>query len=116
MAKTWRVSAATITIGNKSIDEYATSRACDRDDFVKFKVDKTFIEDEGLSKCSPSDPQTETGTWDINKDETKLLVPMVIGSTDLYDIVELSTSTLHIRYVDTSSTPNETEDITYTTF
>tara|TARA_R110000850_G_scaffold91940_7_gene195526 strand:+ start:190 stop:672 length:483 start_codon:yes stop_codon:yes gene_type:complete len=47
--------------------------ACDLDDFMNLKTDKTYIVEEGPSKCDPNDPQIiETGVWTLNSDNTRI--------------------------------------------
>jgi hypothetical protein len=115
-AKNWRLAAATITADSKTTDEYAASDACERDNFIKFNSNNTVVVDEGANRCDPSNAQTQTSTWDFNNDQTKLSIPVYAGLTIAADIVELSATTLHVRYTDTSSAPTETYDYVFTAF
>jgi hypothetical protein len=115
-AKSWRLSAATITAGASKTDEYATSDACERDNFIKFNTNKSVVVDEGPTRCNPSDAQTQTSTWDFNNDQTKLSIPVYPGLSIAADIVELTATTLHVRYTDTSSAPTETYDYVFNSF
>ena len=85
---------------------------CDKDNTYKFNTDKTLVEDAGAVKCSTSDPQTETGSWDFNNsDQTqlKLSIPnSALGGT--LDIKELTSSTLHV----TGAQSGYTVDATFT--
>ena len=75
--------------------------ACDKDDTYTFKTDKTFVQDEGATKCDSSDDQTTSGTWKFNGDETIITVSTEdSGITISYDetIVELSATTLKVKY------------------
>ncbi len=125
-AKNWRVSAETVTVAynNKTTttDAYAAMKACERDDFTKFNVNKTYTDDQGPSKCDPSDPQTNSGNWDFNGDQTKLTIadPAHPSNLTSFDIVTLSATTLHLRLSQTnnSTTPptTYTADVTFTAF
>lgn len=121
-AKNWRISSqssTTVTSGKSTTtDEYASSPACERDDFTKFSANKMLVVDEGATKCNTSDPQTQSGSWDFNSDQTKLNLssPTYGGLLIPLDIIELSSTTLHLRYTDTSSSGTSTEDITFTAF
>jgi hypothetical protein len=115
-AKSWRLSAATITAGTSKTDEYATAQACERDNFIKFNTNKSVVVDEGPTRCDPADMQTQTSTWDFNNDQTKLTIPVYAGVSIAADIVELSATTLHVRYTDTSSAPTETYDYVFNAF
>ncbi len=121
-AKNWRVSADTYTkVDNgktTTVDEYAKSLACERDNFLKFNTNKSLITDEGATKCSASDPQMQTSNWDFSGDQTKLNYSFSPQSSFVLssDIVELSATTLRLRATNTNGTTTETEDITYTAF
>ncbi len=122
-ARNWRMSADTYTTVDNGTattsDEYAKLPACKRDDFLKFNADKSLTTDEGATRCGASLPQTLTGEWDFNSDQTTLTSHSVAYSSFilLADIVELSATTLRLRTV-TSVYPaaTRTEDITYTAF
>ena len=121
-AKKWRVTAASTvtTVGTNSVtvDEYAGFPACERDDFRQFLASKVLNFDEGATKCDVNDPQTTSGVWDFNSDQTKLTFgapgSSFVGQADL---AELSATTLKIRQTDTS-TPGTTEvsTLTFTAF
>ncbi|GAA4501904.1 hypothetical protein GCM10023172_24430 [Hymenobacter ginsengisoli] len=87
---------------------------CDKDDFYKFNTDKTAIVDAGPTKCSPSDPQTESGTWAFNSNETKLtlMLPNSALNGDA-DIKELSATTLHLYSSQSVSGTAYTVDATF---
>jgi hypothetical protein len=129
-SKNWRVSAqtststTTITGGSTSTNTtnvYATTQACEKDNFYKFNTDKTLIEDEGASKCSSSALQITTLKWDFNSDQTKLLITSNGSSSGAADdILELSASTLRLRESDVYTSGNTTyttvDEITFTAF
>ncbi len=125
-AKNWRVSAETVTAvyNNKTTttDIYASTKACERDDFTKFNANKTYTDDQGPSKCDPSDPQTDTGNWDFNSDQTKLTLsdPAQPNQLTSFDVAELSATTLRLHYsgtINSGTTPIPyTADITFTAF
>ena len=94
----WKITSATINpgidVGGGTVitDLRAQSDSCDLDDFVKFNPDKTGKDDEGPTKCDPSDPQSTSFTWSFNEDETKITY-----DGDLYDIVTLNETTLVLK-------------------
>lgn len=56
---------------------------CDLDDFLNLKTDKTYIIEEGASKCDPNDPQVvETGTWTLSSNNTRLVLSSGGSSSD----------------------------------
>lgn len=116
---TWTVSAATINPGidigggTKITDLHAQSDSCDMDDFIKFNADKTGKDDDGLTKCDPTDPQSISFAWIFNEDETKLTY-----DGDVYDIITLNETTLKIKITidgeDLGATKGDKYEITTT--
>lgn len=47
--------------------------ACQQDNIERFETDGSLAFDEGATKCDPTDPQTEAGTWAFYDSETKLI-------------------------------------------
>lgn len=125
-AKNWRITAdkTVNTVGSVSStdDNYATSPACERDNFIKFNTDKKAVYDEGATKCDTSDPQTASAAWDFNSDATKLTFtdPSGSGLSIQEDILELTATTLRLRttssYTAGGITATSTEETTYTAF
>ena len=111
----WKItsSVAKFTFNGveQTVDVYAQLPACQKDNLVEFKTDGTFIADEGATKCSPNDPQEETGTWVFAQDETHI----VVVSDDLNfdaEILELTDSRLRVKYdTDLSGTVTTTETV-----
>ena len=125
-AKNWRITAdkTTNTVGTYSTvdDDYATSPACERDNFLKFNTNKKATYDEGATKCDSSDPQTASAAWDINSDGTKLTLtdPSGTGLVEQKDILELTATTLRLRitssYTAGGITATSSSETTYTAF
>lgn len=75
----WKLTALTVNPpidfnGTQISDLYAQYEECSKDDILKFNEDKTYVYDEGPTKCDPSDPQTQPGTWLFNSTETIITV------------------------------------------
>lgn len=69
----WLVSKYEEKINNGAyVDDYPNWLACEKDDKIIFATNNVATYDEGASKCSPSDPQTETTSWAFLENETKL--------------------------------------------
>ncbi len=109
---TWRITAASVTLGTTTTDTYASYAACDKDNFTTFVVGGVFKEDEGATKCSTSDPQTITGTWAFTDNETKLSI-IASGTTGAFSIVTLDANTLKISQSTTSSGVTYATTITF---
>ena len=96
-AKSWRLTTATVTVGGAPVASSTLIQDCNKDDTFKFNADKTLVQDAGAIKCNTSDPQTQTGTWSLNSDQTKLTIS--IPNSPLNgeaEVRELTTSTLRI--------------------
>jgi hypothetical protein len=128
-SKKWRVTSFTATYSTSgggapttnTVDQYAQTPACSKDDFYKFNSDKTLILDEGATKCGTSDPQTTAFTWDLNSDQTKLFINASgSSSSSPNDIVELSASTMRLHttdiYTANGLTITSVADVTFTAF
>ncbi len=103
--KNWRVVALTvnpgITIGTVTVTDYlAQIPSCSKDDFSTFNTNGTYTDDEGASKCSPSDPQTTSGTWKFNSNETIV----TLDNTDSYTILINDGSTLKYTFSQVDAT------------
>ncbi|NVO20480.1 MAG: lipocalin family protein [Bacteroidetes bacterium] len=122
-AKNWKISVYTVdpslpvTDGGGNIigytsDMLAQMEDCSKDDLTKFNTDGVMINDEGATKCDPASPQTTTGTWLFNTDQTILTVNS--GNNPVsYDILELSSSTLKMKTVENLFGTNYTLTLTF---
>ncbi|TPG67316.1 lipocalin family protein [Hymenobacter nivis] len=126
-ARNWRLSAGTTTIAinngpPKTTDDYASAVACERDDFLKFNADQSLVSDGGPLLCNPSNPRTQTGSWNFENNETKLTItdPSIPGPGQTFDVVALSASTLRLHatvsYGSSGTTATATIDETLTAF
>jgi hypothetical protein len=116
-AKNWRLSGVTIVTGPITVDVYAALNACDKDGFTKFNTNKSLVIDEGPTKCYQLDPQSVTGSWDLTVNDTKLRMQETTNpNIDIYDVVELSASTLKLKQTTISGGVTEEENVTYTAF
>ncbi|HTN17587.1 MAG TPA: lipocalin family protein [Chitinophagaceae bacterium] len=80
---------------------------CVKDDRVIFTRSNTVINDEGPTKCNPSDPQTKTGPYTYNSAQNTLSVT-TDGTERLSELITLDSTTLKIRQKDNNDV------ITYT--
>ncbi|MGI4743700.1 MAG: lipocalin family protein [Janthinobacterium lividum] len=124
-AKSWHMSAYTSSFAEAdaaavTTNEYATTPACQHDDFAKFNADKSVRFDEGTTKCNTTDAQSQNSTWELSSNNTKLTLaaPQLGGFPIPYDVIVLTASTLQLRYSYTYSSNNasytETQDVTFT--
>jgi hypothetical protein len=122
-AGSWKMTAFTIdpaypiydsnfNITGYTTDMFATMDACDKDDTHLFKVDYSVVTDEGATKCDPANPQTTTGTWSLNSDETVITITED-GVSQTATLLELTSSVLKFKTTDTFGTETETNTITF---
>jgi len=114
-AGTWKYTAATI---NPAYDYYGDGttvtnifeimKTCEKDDFETYKANGIWEYREGPTECDPTDPQDFSLPWSFTANETKLLV----GSDEL-TILELTATTLKLRYTFEDAGNTYTEEDTY---
>ena len=75
--------------GSYETDVYAGFSDCFKDNYWTFKTNGALELNEGPTKCSPTDPQTEAGTWQLSQNETHLAI-----NSDEWILQELTASTL----------------------
>ena len=94
IARNWKITAMTGTFPPlPAVDILGQVPACEKDNILKVQSNGTYTEDEGPTKCSPTDPQiASTGTWSFSNNDTKLTI---IGET--FDIVSLTATTLTLK-------------------
>lgn len=82
-------------------DIYPFMQECATDNFLTFKSDYSFISDEGALKCDTALPQTTSGTWHFNPDETQITFSSFNGLEGevTFDMVELSRDKFSYRYI-----------------
>lgn len=101
----WILNAATVDYGTGTpFDLYALMDACNKDDILFLKSDKSVVTDAGAIKCDPSEPQTEdSGTWAFGNNETTLILT---DSGDVSEVVikTLSSTELKIEFTEYDST------------
>ena len=113
-AKSWRLSSATITANGFPVSSSTFIQDCSKDDTFKFNADKTLVQDAGTIKCNTSDPQTQTGTWALNSDQSKLTIS--IPNSPLNgeaEVKELTSNTLRIYGTPSLSGLALTLDVTF---
>lgn len=103
-AHTWIITSSAATIdwpaplGTQTTEMFPSTPACYQDNQYIFKSDLTVITEEGPTKCNSTDPQIiSTGTWKL-LDNNKKLESTTSGFTIVADILELTATTLKIRY------------------
>lgn len=96
-ASEWKYIIGTVLPGVNINGEVVTdlrskSPSCFLDNFVTYYPDSTAVYDEGPTKCSGSDPQTEEYIWYFNTQETTLTEEW--GNAETYTIEKLTEDTL----------------------
>ena len=95
----WKMSA----YRHNGMDVFGTGVGpCITDNILTFTSTELIL-DEGATKCSPSDPQTITGTYSLNVAKTQLTTT-VDNSTNVDDILTLDASILKLRQTSNADT------------
>ncbi|MHC1707713.1 MAG: DUF5004 domain-containing protein [Bacteroidales bacterium] len=103
--------------GTLITDLWSQLPVCVKDDIQKFESDGVYTFDEGATKCSTNDPQTTTGTWSFNSDETILSVTTTgAGGTETlsYTIVSLDSDKMVGRFSEVADYGSGPLTYTYT--
>jgi hypothetical protein len=128
--KSWRIVSQSSTYSSSSVNSgkaittnrYATKSNCERDNFFKFSSTGTLVLDEGETKCNPSDPQKQHGSWSFSGDQSRLSLndPSQGIPLGTFEVVSLSSSKLELRYSGSYSSggisATQTEDVTLMAF
>lgn len=104
--KKWKMTAATIDPAILGIsDWYAQMEECEKDNFTEFKKGGQAVFDEASNRCD-GEPQTATGSWIFNSDQTKITITELNEDPITFDIVELNDNTLKIKYSERDADTN----------
>jgi hypothetical protein len=98
-SKPWKSTALTInpglSIGGTIItDFFAQLPSCSKDDTDKYNAGGTGVNDEGATKCDPTDPQSTPFTWVFNPSET-----ILTRGGESQNIIQLDETTLKVTTV-----------------
>ena len=96
-------------------DDYASMKACEKDNKVVFKATGAYETNEGATKCSSNDPQIlETGTWKLTQSETVLVVQATNGTQIFNATIEtLTSSSLIFSFTQVDATSGVTYQYKY---
>ena len=117
--KNWVLTAETVSpginVGGGTVitDLYGQMQACSKDDFIRFETPNVYKEDEGATKCSSSSPQTTTGTWVFNADQTIITTTSQGSTPQSLNIVELTGTSLKVTATEALNGVNYTITATF---
>ena len=85
--KNWKITALTMNPGYFGITDVLNGLFfdCEKDDIYEFNANGNFVLDNGSTKCAPTDPQTQTGSWNYNS-SSKNLHFEIINAGIMHDI------------------------------
>ncbi len=117
--KNFKLTAMTvnpgINLGTVVItDIYAQIPSCAQDDLMNFNSNGTYTDDEAASKCDPADPQTTTGTWVWNTNETVLTITETGSSPTSLTVITNDGTTLKGTMSEVDNGTTYVYTITYT--
>lgn len=81
--------------GIKLTDYMQMMQDCEKDNFLKFSAAngiKSYVTNEGLLKCSPTDPDTTMGVWGLSADEKTFTL-----DGDNFKLILIDDNNLHVR-------------------
>ena len=115
-AGSWKYTACIVTpaydyygTGNPVTDIFAIMKPCEKDDFEVYKTNGIWEYNHGPTKCDPTEPQVVySEPWSLIANETKIM----IGTSEC-TILELTDTTLKIRYTFVDAGVTYTEEDTY---
>jgi hypothetical protein len=113
---TWKYTACIVNPaydyygnGNPVTDIFAIMESCEKDDFEIFKTNGIWEYNNGPTKCDQLDPQIiYSEPWSFTANETKVIVGTVECT-----ILELTETTLKLRYTFDDAGITYTEEDTY---
>ena len=107
MNKNWKITARTVTPELFAVDLLP----CEKNNLYNFNAHNVFVFDEGPTKCSPSVPQTKTGTWSYNTTTKKLLIQA--GDKTEITVTELTNDTFKGIYIKNPFGTSLTYNVTF---
>ena len=86
----WKLIKAELKTGaGPWVDQTSTISPCDLDDIALFNANGSYEQNEGATKCSPTDPQIiETGTWVFLSNETQIKTTATGSSSSDTGVIE----------------------------
>lgn len=103
-AHNWRMTAQVVdpgidVNGTTVTDIYVLFLDCTKDDLMKFETNGTITDDEGPSKCDPSDPQTTTdGKWVLSSDNKTITTSYPNEDPTSVEIITINETTLKGKF------------------
>ena len=104
--KTWKISAFTINPGVQLqqngplvTDLYAAFGSTYQDNIIRFTANpNVYLREEGGTKGQFDDQIGDVGDWYMSSDENAIVLASKTGSLTSCDVVDLSQTTLQLRY------------------
>jgi Lipocalin-like domain len=94
VAHSWKTSKVEAVVNGIGVDATSTFvEDCDKDDTETFTADKKWTANHGTVKCDTNEAATETGTWALSENDSKLSVTSPDG-TDVYTVNTLDANTM----------------------
>jgi len=110
----WMVTAWTMSPARNGVTDYfSLMDACGKDDLTIFNADGTVTNDQGVLKCSASNPQTSSGgTWALSADGKTLTMTSPGQAPTVITIVTLSSTSFVMKMTMVDSVGTLTYTIT----
>jgi len=108
-ANNWTLTALVAsTPGVPDLNMFGFVENCNKDNFIKFNTNFSFVTDEGATKCDPTDPQTETDIWSFGPSESTIIMDGDSQKIENLDATQLKLSSTEVD-------PDDGKTYTFTT-
>lgn len=103
-AHNWKMTAQVIdpgiNLGGTTItDMFVYLPDCTKDDVTKFESNGSITDDEGATKCDPTDPQTTTdGNWVLSSDNKTVTISYPNEDPTSIEIITINDNTLKGKF------------------
>ncbi len=84
------------TPGVPDLNMFGFVENCNKDNFIKFNTNFSFVTDEGATKCDPTDPQTETDIWSFGPSESTIIMDGDSQKIENLDATQLKLSSTEV--------------------
>lgn len=101
----WQLTSFTVKAdvnGNPGtpVEQIGTKTACEKDNAMIFKSDSHQVQDEGPTRCNPSDPQQkDLGMWVLTNSNASLTFSMIGAAPAATEVLQLDNTTLKAKQV-----------------
>jgi PKD repeat protein len=102
----WKITGLKMFDGTTTTDIYFFFDDCEKDDIWDFKINGTYNNEEGATKCNSGDPTIiDSGVWTLSSDEKTF----VVDGEEWKFVTPLTNSAMKISFMDDDGSGNRVE-------